>query len=262
MPKIATPISHLFQEEALAHRVREVSDCLECRDRSFDDLSPNQALFHCELQPIHVLEEEDFNYLKKIQKNKKELELITFHMATCCTEPVLDCSHIKSGMFQAGGTLYTREKMLQNAKENFKKIKSIFGDNVKIAVENNNYYPTEAYQFITDADFISQVVSENGLYFLFDIAHAQVTSHNKGVDFRDYKSKLPLNRVVQLHICSPDIDDTSNLAYDAHNYPDEFKLNEVKNLISQYAHIEYLTVEYYRDIDNLIKSINTVKELL
>jgi len=214
------------------------------------------------LEPIHILKEEDFKYLEDIKSQKKDLKLITFHMATSCTQPKLEYTKIKSGMFELGGYSYSKEEMLNNAKDNFKKIKDIFGDEIKIAVENNNYYPTEAYKYITDENFISEVVNKNNIYFLFDIAHAQVTAHNKRISFEDYKSGLPLDRVVQLHICSPDIDSISNLAYDAHNYPDEFKLNEVKNLIKEYPHIQYLTVEYYRDIENLIKSINKFKEMI
>jgi len=260
--KIATPISHLFKDTLFAKQIIEVSDCLECRDKTIDDKSPNQELFHCELEPIHILTEEDFIYLENIKNQKKDLKLITFHMATSCSEPVLEHSKIKSGMFDVGGYLYTRDALLKNARDNLKKIKDIFGDDIKVAVENNNYYPTEAYKYVTDAEFISEVVNQNDIYFLFDIAHAQVTAHNKGISFEEYKSKLPLNKVVQLHICSPDIDSISNIAYDAHNYPDEFKLKEVGKLIKKYSQIEYLTVEYYRDIENLVLSINEVKEML
>ena len=261
MLKIATPISHLFKEHSLSRQIIDVSDCLECRDRTIDDKSLNQELFHCELEPIHKLTEEDFGFLENIKNQKKNLKLITFHMATSCTQPILEYSKIKSGMFEAGGYSYRRDEMLKNAKDNFQMIKEIFGAEIKIAVENNNYYPTEAYKYITDAEFISEVVSQNNIHFLFDIAHAQVTAHNKGISFDEYKSKLPLNKVIQLHICSPDIDTTSNIAYDAHNHPDEFKLQEVSRLIKQYPHIKYLTVEYYRDIEKLIVSINKVKEM-
>ena len=261
MLKIATPISHLFNDALLAKQIIDISDCLECRDRTIDDKSPNQELFHCELEPVHKLTEEDFIYLKKIKNQKKDLKLITFHMAASCSQPILEYSKVKSGMFEVGGYSYTRNEMLENAKDNLKKIKDIFSDDVKIAIENNNFYPTEAYKYITDPEFISEVINQNEIYFLFDIAHAQVTAHNKGISFEEYKSKLPLDKVIQLHICSPDIDTTSNIAYDAHNYPDEFKLEEVSKLIKKYPEIEYLTVEYYRDIENLVMSIDKVKEI-
>lgn len=262
MPKIATPISHLFVNAKNAKRICKASDCLECRDRSIDNKSLNQELFHCELQPIHKFTQEDFDYLEKIKQTKKDLKLITFHMATSCSMPKIDKSKIKSGMFIEGGYQYSKEEMLKNIKENLAKIKTIFGKEVKIGVENNNYYPSNAYKYITDANFIKQVVYENDIFFLFDIAHAQVTAHNKNIEFDDYKNNLPLDKTIQLHICSPDIDSKSNLAYDAHNYPDDFKMQEIKKMLDAYPAIKYLTVEYYRDIDELIQSIEKVRELI
>ena len=268
MIKLATPISHLFADSEAAKTIINVSDCLECRDRTIENTSENQELFHCELEPIHQLSDEDFLYLKDIKRRKKGLKLITFHMATSCTEPSLEFSKIKSGVFELGGRSYSRDEMLENAKKNLAKIKSIFGGEIKIALENNNYYPTDAYRYITDADFITQVINDNDVYFLFDIAHAQVTAHNKGIEFEVYKNQLPLERVIQIHICSPFIPDVAvdaklskNIAYDAHNYPDEFKLNEVRNIMENYSTVQYLTVEYYRDVMGLVRSIGEVRKV-
>ncbi len=268
MIKLATPISHLFADSDSAKCIIDVSDCLECRDRSIENESANQELFHCEIEPIHKLTDEDFSYLEDIKQRKKDLKLITFHMATSCTKPSLEFSKIKSGVFELGGTSYSRAEMLENANKNLQKIKGIFGDEVKIALENNNYYPTEAYRYVTDADFITQVINDNDVYFLFDIAHAQVTAHNKGVDFEVYKNQLPLNKTIQIHICTPfipemgiDVNDSENIAYDAHNYPDDFKISEVKYMLENYSQVKYLTVEYYRDVENLVKSIGEVRAI-
>jgi uncharacterized protein (UPF0276 family) len=153
-------------------------------------------------------------------------------------------------------------KCSSNAKKNFSVIKKIFGDQIKVAVENNNYYPTKAYNHIADAEFINDVVTQNDLYFLFDIAHSKISAFNKKLLWEEYKAKLPLERIIQLHICSHDIDPVSNLAFDAHNYPDKFEIQEVKNLMHNYSQIEYLTVEYYREINGLVKSIKSIKKLL
>ena len=262
MIKIATPISHFFKSSEYSKQLNEISDCLECRDTTIENNSPNQELFHCELQPIHELKYENFKYLEYIKTSKKDLKLITFHLATSCSKPSIDKSKLKSGVFQPGGYTYEKNEMLRNAKKNFSVIKKIFGDEIKVAVENNNYYPTEAYNHIADAEFINDIVTQNDLYFLFDIAHSKISAFNKQLLWEDYKSKLPLERIIQLHICSYDIDPVSNLAFDAHNYPDNLEIKEVKNLIHNYSQIQYLTVEYYREINGLVKSINNIKELL
>ena len=257
MIKLATPISHLFENSEYQKIIIENSDTFECRDRSIESTIDNQTLFHCELQPIHKWGNSEWSFLNRIKESKPDLRLITFHLASCCDEPKL-----VDRMFELGGREYSKQEMRDFAKKNFIGIKNLFGSKVAIAVENNNYYPTKAYRDVTDATFISQVVEDNDLKFLFDLSHARVTCYNKNINFDRYKDNLPLDRAIQLHICTFGIDKERGLAYDAHNYPDEEELLEIQKLIKNYKNIEYLTVEYYRDIENLEASLKTVRELV
>jgi len=257
MIKLATPISHLFENSDYEKIIMDNSDVFECRDRSIDSTIDNQIVFHCELQPIHEWSDEEWSFLKKIKDTKPDLHLITFHLASCCDKPIL-----VENMFELGGRDYSKDEMFSYAKKNFTEIKKLFGNNVHIAVENNNYYPTDAYRDVTEAGFISKVVNDNDLKFLFDLSHARVTCYNKNINFDRYKNELPLNKTIQLHICTYGIDKDKEIAYDAHNYPDEEELLEIQSLIKNYKSIEYLTVEYYRDIENLEKSLKRVKELV
>ena len=258
MIKLATPVSHLFENKEYEGVIVKNSDVLECRDRSidYDNYIDKQELFHCELQPIHEWGDVEWRFLQKIKDTKPNLKLLTLHSASCCDKPL-----INGRMFELGGREYTREEMKSFAKINFLKIKDIFGNSVEIAIENNNYYPTEAYRDVTEAGFISEIVNENNLRFLFDIAHAKVTCFNKNINFEKYKRELPLDRVIQVHICTYGIDDELNQAYDAHSYPNDEELLEVSKIIEKYENVKYLTVEYYRDIENLEISLKRVKEL-
>ena len=65
--KIATPISHLFENDNFSSQIIDLSDCLECRDHSLDKGFKKQELFHCDLQVIHKFSTDDFNYLKEIK---------------------------------------------------------------------------------------------------------------------------------------------------------------------------------------------------
>jgi uncharacterized protein (UPF0276 family) len=259
MIRLATPVSHLFENKEYEKIIVGNSDVLECRDRSIDYTNhiSKQELFHCELQPIHEWSDTEWGYLQKIKDTKPDLKLLTLHLASCCDKPLLG-----GRMFELGGREYTREEMQNFAKENFKKIKSIFGNDIDIAVENNNYYPTEAYRDVTEATFISEIVHDNDLKFLFDIAHAKVTCFNKDINFERYKSELPLDMTTQIHICSYSIDDKLNQAYDAHKYPNDEELLEVSKIISECKNVKYLTVEYYRDIENLEISLKKVGDLV
>ena len=255
MVKIATPISHLFRNKEYAKLIMKHSDCLECRDDSFGSRLLKQELFHCELQPIHKLTESNFEYLKDIKNNKLGLKLLTFHMASSCGKP-----YIKNGVFKEGGRQYSEEEALKNAGINFRRIRSIFNQGVRFAVENTNYYPTGAYKYITDATFISRVVKENKIDFVFDIAHARITVQNKGINFEKYKNSLPLDNAKQIHLSSfkarPD-----KLAFDAHDYPKPEEFAEAKRLISD-GNLNYLTVEYYKNLRCLIRSLKLLRGLI
>lgn len=255
MLKIATPISQLFEIEKDVKAILQVSDCLECRDHSFVNSLPQQEIFHCELQPIHELSDSDFAYLAEIKRTKLDLKLISFHAASCCHAPVL-----VEMMFQPGGRAYTRDQMLTNAKANLAKIREIFENKVEIAVENNNYYPTAAYQFVTDADFIFELVYENDIMFVFDCAHAIITSHNKKICYQQYRQELPLDRTLQIHLSKPGLG-KNGVCFDFHELIDHREIDELYFLMQKTKHLKYLTVEYYKDADNLVKIIRQLKKL-
>lgn len=255
MPKLATPISHQLSDVTTAKDVLALSDCLECRDKSIDSELERQYLFHCDIQPIHELKYKEIIYLERIHEKKKELKLLTFHVASNC-----DCPTIKNMMFFSGGRTYTRDEMLRNTEKNIKTIRGIFG-NIKIAVENNNYYPTDAYSTVTDPEFLYDIVCGNDIYFLFDMAHAKVSSINRKEDYYEYVGKLPITRAIQMHIVKHSVDSVSGIAYDTHMLPDDEVFRDVADFISRYSGIEYLTLEYYKERDGIIRSLERLRKI-
>jgi uncharacterized protein (UPF0276 family) len=179
---IATPLSHLFLQPYTAELLQERSDCLECRHRTVDNQLGRQEAFHCDLQPIHKLAEEDFQYLERVRDSKPELKLVSFHLASCYQNPAL-----VQDTYRPQGRLLGRREMLENAEANLRHIRGIFGDGVCVAVENNNYYPMGAYEIVTDGDFITELVRGNDIRFLFDTSHARITSFYRGVSFESYR---------------------------------------------------------------------------
>tara|TARA_B100000161_G_C33553185_1_gene416420 strand:- start:2548 stop:3021 length:474 start_codon:yes stop_codon:yes gene_type:complete len=151
--------------------------------------------------------------------------------------------------------------MVHNAYENFTLIKKIFGEDVHIAIENNNYYPSDAYEYVTEPSFINEIANECNLKILFDIAHAKVSCINSGMDYVQYRDSLDLEKVIQLHICKHGIRENKQQAYDAHDYPTDVEFNEVDYLTKHYPNIKYLTIEYYKDFDNLKSSIERFRHL-
>jgi len=256
IPLIATPISHQFENESYGKEISEVSDCLEVRERSLDSKWENQHLFHIDIDLTHKWNDNLKEYLNNAFINKPDLKLITLQATRCCQgENIID------GMFQLDGKVYNSEEMLNNSIENTKWLRNIVGNGTSIGLENNNYYPTPAYDIVADGDFITQVIKKNNLFLLLDIAHAMVTAHNKKINYDQYIETLPLDKLIQLHICQPQLPD-GGIARDTHNEPNDEMYSEVIRLIKEYPVIKYLTIEYYKDKDILITSINKLRRLI
>jgi hypothetical protein len=255
-PLIATPISHQFENETYGGEISEASDCLEVRERSLDTEWANQFLFHIDVDLTHEWNDEMHTYLSTAFNKKPHLRLITLQATRCCLgERLID------GMFQLEGKIYSAREMIDNSIVNSKWLREKLSPDTAIGLENNNYYPTPAYQDVTDGDFISEVLEENDLFLLLDIAHAMVAAHNKNLSYDQYIASLPLHRIIQLHICQPKLP-VGGVAVDAHGAPDEGMFQEVLRLVEKLPNIKYLTIEYYKDKDILIESILHLRQLL
>jgi len=254
MPLIATPISHLFENEQHGKEISEVSDCLEVRQRSLDSVLPKQWLFHIDIDITLKWDDEIRTYLQQALSKKSELKLATFQATRCCQG-----EKIENGMFQLNGTVYTEKDMLNHAKENSEWLREVLNKNLKIGLENNNYYPTKAYNIVAEGDFISKLVNQNGFYLLLDIAHAMVTAHNQSITYQEYIKSLPLDKLIQLHICQPYLP-KGEIAQDAHGEPNENMFDEVLRLIDEHKQVEYLTIEFYKDKDVLVKAIKQLRD--
>ena len=250
MPLIATPISHLFENPQYGNEIAEVSDCLEVRQRSLGSVLPKQWLFHIDIDISLEWNDEIRDYLKNAFKIKSELKLVTFQATRCCQgERIVD------GKFQLSGTVYTEQEMLNHASENVTWLRAVLKKEIKIGLENNNYYPTPAYDLVTDGSFVTKLVEQNNIYLLLDIAHAMVTAHNKKIEYLDYIDTLPLEKLIQLHICQPVLP-VGEIAQDTHDDPTPEMLDEIIRLIKLFPQVEYLTVEYYKDKYILTEAIN------
>lgn len=263
MININTPISTLWESDKNKDLIIKNSNSFE--GRPFNNfIYPKNVLnkistFHCDsIQPIHKLSQEDFNYVKKVIKFHPNLKFISFHCAFRS-----EGSFKKDGIAYPQGYLFSKNELKLNFKANIQKLKSIVG-NVKILIENNNYYPTKAYSIVTNGDFISEIVYENDIYFLFDQAHAEITSHNKKIGFNSYIKSLPLDRCKQIHLCKMGY---SNILYSKNFYLAKdlhlpLTLKEKKRLdliLKRCKGVEYYTIECYNRIEDFINSVKLLK---
>lgn len=256
MFKIVTPISHLFFNKKNAHKISNYSDFLEIRERTLSLTFQKEKFFHCDEDLTLPWTSNFKSQLVKIIKNKKSLRYISFQATRCCAN-----AKIVNKVFILSGKKYSKKEMLIEARKNTKWLRNKFKNKFKIGLENNNYYPTKAYNIVADGDFISQVVKENNLFFLFDLAHAQVTASNKNIDFNSYIKSLPMKSMLQMHICRPLLN-KKKISRDTHYLPNKKMFNDVKMLADKYKNLKFFTIEYYKDTKKLIKNIQDLKKIL
>lgn len=79
---------------------------------------------------------------------------------------------------------------------------------VPLLVENVPFYGFRGtLRPATDPDAIRAVCDETGVGLLLDLAHARVAAYHRGVDPTAYLAALPLDRVAEVHVCGPRLEE-------------------------------------------------------
>jgi uncharacterized protein (UPF0276 family) len=99
--------------------------------------------------------------------------------------------------------LQTRETVIANITKHGRRLKEWLGD-TPLLLENFNYHPTNAYEYICEPELFSFLLDEIGCGMLLDLAHARISAHNMGwKDAETYLAALPLNKVREVHTNRP-----------------------------------------------------------
>ncbi len=96
----------------------------------------------------------------------------------------------------------------------------------EILIENLDYHPTGAYEYVCEPRFISEMVKHTGCSVLLDVAHAIISSHCLGMKPIDFVSAIGLDNIFEVHVNSPLYEDGE--LYDI-NKP-FYQLTEASNL--------------------------------
>ncbi len=87
---------------------------------------------------------------------------------------------------------------------------------VPMAFENISYYVHMGEPELDEADFVRAVAEEADCPILLDVNNVFVNSKNLGFDPLDWLSRVPLERVVQIHIAGHDHWDDLDMIVDTH----------------------------------------------
>lgn len=252
--KIATPVSTIFNATPLLADILELSDVLEVREYSRPVNSLLPRIYHCDWSIIDEWSQENVQEIANMILNNNP-ELVTFHVNSCYQKPP-----VVDGMFQPSGRKFSEKELLDHARANLQKLDAAVARAFQKGIENTNYYPSGAYEMVTDPEFLTALATEFGFQFLLDMAHAQVTAINKKITLEEYLSKLDLAKVVQFHISRPD--KNPQLARDAHEVLEDDDWELVEQLMARCPNLKYMTLEYYKNDEKLLAMLKKLREIL
>ncbi len=244
MFKIATPCSTLITDKKSEHAVCSRSDAIELRRVEDTGKSGLPELFHCELSVVQRWSEADRDELRELAA-QTNLVLLSLHVSSRFQNNILE-----EGVFIGSGKPYTHAALLKNAYENAAFVRSAFGPQVDLLVENNNDLRTDAYEIVTEPSFISELCLAVDAGLLLDVAHARISAHNKGLTDEEYFTLLPLDQVRQVHLSKHGI--RGEWAYDAHCELDEDDWSFFMALLDGLPRLEYATIEVYQNLESLL----------
>ena len=130
---------------------------------------------------------------------------------------------------------------------------------VPVLLENTEPLPFEGYDFEVQPERITQVLEGAECGFVLDISHARVSAAVLGVDAHDYLSRLPLHRVLQLHVSGPRM--RQGRLADVHESMQELDYEHLTFVLER-AEPQMVTLEYIREREALGEQLVRLRGIL
>jgi uncharacterized protein (UPF0276 family) len=130
---------------------------------------------------------------------------------------------------------------------------------VPLLLENVEHWPLPEIDIAVMPDFIARVLDKTGCGFLLDTAHAKVTAHRLNVNVRTYIEDLPLDKVVEIHVCGTTFCEESVI--DSHE-PLQNEDYDLLTWLLQRTAPKAITLEYARDPEQVPTQITRLNEII
>ncbi len=135
----------------------------------------------------------------------------------------------------------------------------------KILVENmpSTCLPN-GYDVLADPEFITEVCEICDIGICLDVAHAQISAFYRNESVEEYISKLPLNRVIEIHLSNPQ--EINGELIDTHESLTESNYELLLNILEKTSP-RIVTLEYggegsdYNGKSDIVKIENQLKRL-
>lgn len=88
-----------------------------------------------------------------------------------------------------------------------------------VVIENITHYLLAGEPCMDEADFLGELLDRSGAGLLLDVNNVHVNGQNHGFDPLSFLRRLPLDRVVQIHIAGHDYSEEDEVIIDTHGAP-------------------------------------------
>ncbi len=132
------------------------------------------------------------------------------------------------------------EETVERVAQNLSELRPRFS--APIILENSPQYFGIPGSTMSMVEFIGQVASRCDVGLLLDLSHFLITSLNTGVDAIGEIDKLPLERVVEIHMSG--LNTQSGIVWDDHATPAPAPVFELLERVLERARPHALTLEY------------------
>jgi len=243
---LTLPVGHLINGDNY-HQIPSVK-ALEYRDTTPILDNKLESIFH---SGYGIVQEEFLGYFESIVDylNENNIKMFSFDIG-----PAAEKIKTEDYYYIARSEVLSKDEIRKIIRQRLKFIREKFhGD---IALENLNYFPTSAYSHVCESNFISDIVRDNEVYMVLDIAHAIITVNNMEVDKYEYLASLPLNKVKEIHLSAPGVKDGK--WRDLHKEPGPQEYEVLRSILNNINVDPYLVIECYKDfptIENCCKSL-------
>jgi uncharacterized protein len=129
---------------------------------------------------------------------------------------------------------------------------------VPVLVENIEPLPFDGYDFWSQPEYICRVLERSGCGFLLDTGHLRVSADRLGMDVEAYLGRLPLERVVEIHVSGPRRQQGRLLDVHEPLQAEDYRLLEW--LLSRQTP-QAVTLEYIQDRELLSKQLRRLRRL-
>ncbi len=280
MINISIPYTDVFKQKA--PEFLELADVLELKWSKVEPVPGNHPrIFHWS---EGIVQEDFFSLLYEQQLpqylQEHQVDYFSFDLGPGCEKVKLLDTETVGFVYLPQSPAVTLDRLHHIVDKGIREIRTFFkGD---LALEILNYYPTGAYENVCHPEIIREILLAHDIYLLVDLGHAEVTCFNLGIDMEVFLKQLPVEKIKQVHLSKPAvstpqsfpakvIDQLSRLiprlpdqfAYDAHQLPDQKQMETALRLLTQ-SPLEqtYITIEYYKDVNNLLNSYKALKEIV